>query len=188
MTGPSDCGRGEDLSALLDGELAPERDAELRAHLAGCARCRAQLASLARVDVLLAGIPVRETSADLQARLRARIAAEDEAGALAGRGRGRRTGGPLQASRRVRALAAACAAAAAALALYFFAPRTPTPLPQGPETPVAQVPAPARDPDFDALPAEEIAVGLELDTAQDLDVIANLDLVEALAAQGKDAG
>jgi hypothetical protein len=88
----------------------------------------------------------------------------------------------------VRALAAACAAAAAALALYFFAPRTPTPLPQGPETPVAQVPAPARDPDFDALPAEEIAVGLELDTAQDLDVIANLDLVEALAAQGKDAG
>lgn len=229
MTGPvpAACARvDEDLSALLDGELSPERDAEVRAHTESCARCRAQLAALARVDVLLAGAPVRETSAALHASLRARIAAEETAVARPGLARadlgvppGR---GAAPSSRVLRArplVAALLAAAAVALYLAVGRPRTPLapaaeprvaqepvapqPLPAPPEpergvtppapeaapvviaeqpAPAAQPATPAQDPDFDALPAEEIAVGLELDTAADLEVIANLELLEALVA------
>jgi len=42
-----ECGtNSERISALLDGELAPEEEAELRAHVAGCAACSAEVASL----------------------------------------------------------------------------------------------------------------------------------------------
>ena len=39
----------EQLSALLDGELGPAEQAELRAHLAGCPQCAAELEELALV-------------------------------------------------------------------------------------------------------------------------------------------
>ena len=217
MTGPIplDCTRyAEEWSALLDGELAPARDAELRAHLDGCARCQAKLASLARVDVLLAGLPVAEANADLYARLRARIDANEA-----------RDASPRLAAprRRVRGLAAlaAAVAAAAALALYLALPRSRDEIAPPPEPRVAKAPEPApvpapvvvapepvqvakapeaappvakphaaapptaepaRDPEFDALPADDLAVGMDLDTAKDLPVIANLELLERLVA------
>ncbi len=239
MTGPvpAACARvEEDLSALLDGELEASREALVRAHTQGCARCRARLAALARVDVLLASAPVHETSAALHGRLRARIEAEEQATeaeeqAVAGPAparsdRGARPGRsapPAHRSRRARPFVAALLAAAAALALYLAVGRQRTPLAPAPEPRVARAPesvapqeiptppapapivpvapedpepvaiaertvpapppaTPAQDPDFDALPAEEIAVGLELDTAEDLEVIANLELLEALVA------
>ena len=70
-----DCGGyAADLSALLDGELGPERAALLRAHVAACERCRGQLARFERLDALLAGAPSPAVPASVQARLAARIA------------------------------------------------------------------------------------------------------------------
>jgi anti-sigma factor RsiW len=174
-----ECARyAEDWSALLDGELAPEREALMRAHAESCAACAAKLASLARVDVLLAGLPVPETSAALLTGLRARIAAQPAPDA--------RSAPPRRRARRAYAGWTAATAAAAALALYLA---LPGPAPVAPPVEVAGEPEPAPpparengDPEFDALPAEEIAVGLELDTAQDLEVIANLELLEAYVA------
>ncbi|HLW00421.1 MAG TPA: zf-HC2 domain-containing protein [Ktedonobacterales bacterium] len=47
----------EQLSALLDNELGTEERAELKAHLATCAECRAELASLERARALLRALP-----------------------------------------------------------------------------------------------------------------------------------
>jgi nicotinate-nucleotide--dimethylbenzimidazole phosphoribosyltransferase len=200
MTGPlaGDCARyAEDWSALLDGELEPPREAQMRAHAETCASCAAKLASLARVDVLLAGLPVPETRAALFAGLRARIEAQAADDAAPARPSAVRRAPPSARRWRARGWLAAAVAAAAALALYFALPRpaplTPATEPRvarAPEPPPSPVPAPApapvvvpaADPEFDALPAEEIAVGLDLDTAQDLDVIANLELLEAYVA------
>jgi len=207
---PLECASvAEEWSALLDGELAPAREAELRAHLDGCARCQATLASLARVDVLLAGLPVPAANADLYARLRARIDVNEPRDAAP------RLAAPRR-RRRGPAVAAAAVAAAAALALYLALPRprgqiapppesrvaqapVPAPVVHAPEpAPVVQAPEPApivearaatppapepvRDPEFDALPAEDLALGMDLDTAKDLPVIANLELLERLVA------
>jgi anti-sigma factor RsiW len=183
MTGPvaRECARyAEDWSALLDGELAPEREAQMRAHAETCAACAAKLASLARVDVLLAGLPVPETRAALLAGVRARIASSPAAAEVAppARPASAERSAPRRARRR-RAYGwwTTAAAAAAALLLYLALPR-PTPV----VPPVEVAEETAGDPEFDALPADEIAVGLELDTAQDLEVIANLELLEALVA------
>ena len=164
MTRTTGCDEfGEELSALLDGELTPEREAGVRAHVAGCAACRAELAALERVDPWLARVAAPAPSARLSDALHARIAAE----AVAPRRRW-----------LARPAALAAWAAAAALALYFGVGRQRTPLaPEG-----AQGEGPLAEAELDALPADELAVGLELDTAQDLEVIANLELLEALVA------
>lgn len=79
----------------------------------------------------------------------------------------------------------------------------PTPLPEtpspdlGPEgvppTHVAEAQSapevlPAPDAEFDPVPAEEVELALELDTIEDLDVVANLELLEALVALGGGTG
>ena len=46
----------EDLSALLDEELAAGRSTEVRAHVAACPHCAARLAELGNVDRVLAGL------------------------------------------------------------------------------------------------------------------------------------
>ena len=52
----SDCERYEAMiSALLDGELSPEEEAEVRAHMASCPDCAAMYAAFAAV-----GTAVRE--------------------------------------------------------------------------------------------------------------------------------
>jgi anti-sigma factor RsiW len=144
MTDPATCQAYEaDLSALLDGELEPAREAEVRAHAAGCARCAERLARLARVDEALRSLPDAETPADLAERLRVRLDEERRrtaasAGDPEDRGRSlrrgpssdevRRPGDARQAPpsqrppprrRRWIPLTATALAAAAALALYL---------------------------------------------------------------------
>jgi anti-sigma factor RsiW len=48
---------GEALSALLDGELSPVEEAEVRAHLADCDACRAELAATERMRSLVRALP-----------------------------------------------------------------------------------------------------------------------------------
>jgi len=68
-----------DLSALIDGALSPARAAELRAHLAGCPDCRAEVA---RLQGALVTISALARAPDLppyfQARLEARLREERE--------------------------------------------------------------------------------------------------------------
>ncbi|HEY8155229.1 MAG TPA: zf-HC2 domain-containing protein [Myxococcota bacterium] len=158
----SDCRDFEaDLSALLDGELAPERAAELRAHVAGCDGCRGRLAGLARVDAALAGAPAPAVPASLRARLEARLEGAGQADT-----RLRRT----RRAWRGRA-AGALAAAATGAALYLVVATREPAL------------APAQPPlDRASVPEEDLGLALEIETVEDLDVIANLELLELVVA------
>jgi anti-sigma factor RsiW len=73
LTGP--CAEYEhDLVDLSDGALEPQREREVRRHLAGCARCAAWQASFAAIDARLsAALPSVELSADFDARLEQRL-------------------------------------------------------------------------------------------------------------------
>lgn len=69
----------EMLSAYLDRELAPaERDA-VRAHLAGCDRCRQDERELRALKGLLLGVRAPEPAADFESRLMSRLHAESTA-------------------------------------------------------------------------------------------------------------
>jgi anti-sigma factor RsiW len=206
---------GEDLSALLDGELDSAREAELRAHLAACEACRTHLASLASVNDGLRALAGRPVPGNLEAQLFARIARERGNGAAALSRRRSLRGRRLGATFAVAALAAA-----AALALYLGVVRNPTPVEPGPAiaqqpapplpepTPVAprvqepaasqlaeSAPAPQdgmdTEPDLEAASDEDLAVATELETLDeldDLDVIANLEVLERMEVGGNDAG
>jgi anti-sigma factor RsiW len=161
------CGScAEDLSAYLDDELDAPRFAEVHAHLASCADCRARLDALRRVDAELAALPAPTASADLRHRLAVRLDAE---AAPPRRVR------PPRRRHRWTIGAGIASAAAAALVLYLAVGRGPRLLP------VAAM-------DLDTAPAEEIAIALELDTIEDLEVIANLELLEALLALEEETG
>lgn len=201
----------EDLSALLDGALAPSRAAEVRAHVAACARCDARAVQLARARSLVAELLRAPATGDEAARvgsalaaLHARLAAEAVA---AGHERSRRAPRrPRPAGVMLRYAAAFAVAAAVALVLLRFAraPRPPPPPASVPqiarETPAPAERLPAAAPPQEALasspstPAvepevalasageEDLDVALHLDTLEDLDVIERLDLLEQLAA------
>ena len=94
---------GDALSALVDGELAPAEEAAARAHLATCAECRAELAALERMRLLVRSLP----QLDLPAVVVERVA-----------WLGRR--------RRPSRVAAATAAAVAAAASLLFVAAAPT--------------------------------------------------------------
>ncbi len=216
-----------DDSALLDGELAPEREAELSEHIDGCARCQAWLEALRRVDADLSALPAPPVANDLRARLQARIDAPPSPTAALQSSIGAATStaalpGRVAPRRPRRWLGApaisAAVAAAAAIALYLalspgeggvpsdVAPeppiaRAPTSVPEEIAPPqerleIAETPPPATIPvelapaigDLDAEPVEDVAVALELDFMQDLDVIANLELLEALVAMEEGTG
>jgi len=67
----------QDLTALLDGALSPERCAEVEAHLLGCAGCRAERQRLARALSLLSALPpAPEPTAGFGRRFWARLEAE----------------------------------------------------------------------------------------------------------------
>lgn len=203
----------EDYSALLDGELPPGREVELRAHLEGCARCRERLDLLARADAALTGLASPPLPADLHARLRGRIARN---GVVASASR-RAASAPRRGRWWARSAAAAAVAAAAALALYLVlsseppAP-LPAPTPPGPQIAQSTRPGPAGEPAggprapvrvapggpaagqpspdagaLEAAPADDLDLALELDTIEDFDVIANLDLLERMVASEKGA-
>jgi anti-sigma factor RsiW len=210
-----------DLSALVDGELAPEREAEVRAHLGGCAACSERLEALCDVDLALANIAVPPVPAGLRARLAERIARD--AATPEGRDASRPASGRPQEPRRLtvatprrprrwlfRPALGAALAAAAALALYLAVTSVDSSLPletPAPELRVAESAphraaataeiaeaAPARSPEAkrpevapeaDALASaseEELAVILELETIENLDLIADLDFLERWVA------
>jgi anti-sigma factor RsiW len=155
-----------DLSALIDEELAPRREAELRAHLEGCARCTRSLEELCNADLALASLRAPEPSADLRARLERRLAEAARP----------RSGAPPPRPRRWLARPALAAAAAALVLMLYATLRS-----GAPPGPVAE-PAPrvaVAEPALANLSDEELALLLDLDAVADLDVIANLDLVES---------
>ncbi len=206
---------GEDLSALLDGELDSAREAELRAHLVACEPCRTHFASLAGVNDGLRALAGRPVPANLEARLFARIATERRTGAASLTRRRSLRGRRLGATFAVAALAAA-----AAVALYLGVVRNPAPDEPGPaiaQQPAPPLPEPApvaprvqepaasqlaesapapqdemdTEPVLEAASDEDLAVATELETLDeldDLDVIANLELLERLEVGGNDAG
>ena len=61
----------DQLGAFLDEELAPEEAARVEAHLADCARCRADLALQRRLRDRLAALPATRAPAALRSRVEA---------------------------------------------------------------------------------------------------------------------
>ncbi len=149
----------EDLSALLDGELEAARDARVRAHVSGCARCGERLAQLERVEAGLRTLSVHPVSEAVLQRVRGRLAEE-----LPRFGRA----APRRPRRRLRRLAlpAGLVAAAAALALaLLWAPRW------------------SRHPAVQTQPAElPLEVALEQSSDEELELAMGLDALGGLAA------
>jgi anti-sigma factor RsiW len=77
-----DCKRDrEELSAYIDGELAPAARAELESHIQACASCRAEVAAQDRLGEAFASLREVTPPGDFEARFWARIAREKEAAA-----------------------------------------------------------------------------------------------------------
>jgi anti-sigma factor RsiW len=73
-----------DLVEMVDGTLPAERARTTRAHLEGCARCRAWQAQYAELDAqLMATLPRPALSSDFDARLQGRLASETRRAASA---------------------------------------------------------------------------------------------------------
>jgi len=73
----------DELSALLDGALAPEARVAVESHLAACPACRAEQGRLAGALSALARLPAAPgPSPFFAARLAARLAGEPHAGLL----------------------------------------------------------------------------------------------------------
>lgn len=65
----------EDLVALLQGELEPSREAEVRAHAEACAACRVELEALRGTLSAARAIPEVQVSKNFNAKLREKLAA-----------------------------------------------------------------------------------------------------------------
>ena len=102
----------EKLSALLDGELTPIEEVELRAELERSPELRQRLAQLEAVDGALRALPGPEATALLKAQLRERLAEAPKAS--------RPPRMPAGRSRRGMGWAASAAVAAALLAFILF--------------------------------------------------------------------
>ncbi len=186
-----------DLSALIDAELAPEREAEMRAHLDDCDRCAQRLQDLCNVDLALADLAAPMVAADLGQRLAARIASDSGERSVpvpdAASPKRSRTVTPRQPRRslRRRLMPVAVVATAVLLAIVVANRQSsevdpdPSQLARTPRSmnPAATLPEAATPGvDFGSLPDEDLAVLFEFDTVEDLDVIANLELLEQFVA------
>jgi anti-sigma factor RsiW len=169
----------EDLSAWIDAELPAPRRAAVEAHLASCRACSARAEELRSVDRALRALQAPAVAADLRERLGERLSGARAPVASATRS------GAARARRRFAPAWALPVAAAAALTLTLVLRPATHPESAVEPVPVAQVPeipaAPAEG-ELDALDPEALAVVLELDTIEDLPVIANLELLERLVA------
>ena len=177
----------EDLSALLDGELAEPRKVEVLRHLESCSDCTGRVEALRRVDAALAAESAATVPANLRARLDARLSSE-RVGSTSAPVRSTSAGG-----RRTRWFAhpaiGVATAAAAALALYVGVASVQTASVGDDESElrIAGTAAESTTPesqlaavDLDDLSEEDLAMALELDTIEDLEEIANLDLLVRL--------
>lgn len=170
---PTACERyEEDLSSLIDGELSAQREAELQGHLDACTGCRQRLEALRGVDRALAEVALPEVSAELRTRLQAQIQSIPEREVAT-----RTTPLPPRARRRLTGPALGAALAlAASVAIYLAVAPEPTSEP-GSEAPLA-----ATTTGLEAASDEELAMALQLEMIQDLDIIANLEMLERLMA------
>jgi anti-sigma factor RsiW len=66
------------LSALMDGELAPEQSAAVRRHMENCPRCRRQFDILRQTDALVQGMETLEPSADFDRTFWRKVADQQE--------------------------------------------------------------------------------------------------------------
>ena len=155
----------EDLSALLDGELSPQRESELRARMVGEPALAARLAELERVDLALRAMPAEAPSPGLRASLRAKL----EAAATAPADNPRSVTHPR---RLLPSWAGGTLAAAAALALYLAVSSGNDSILDAEPARIVDVLASATD--------EEIGIALELETLADLEVIEDLELLELM--------
>jgi hypothetical protein len=197
-----------DLSALIDGELGAGRRAEIEAHVASCAGCSHRLAALRAVDGALAALPSPAVAPDLRARLAGRLAAEP--GPRSARPPPARSRRMLRAALPAAAAAALALYLALRAPAPPGEPPEPAAIAKappaaavepGPEPQIAETPpeAPAVEPapspapqiaertpeaavegELEALETEELGVVLDLDTIEDLPVIANLEVLERL--------
>ena len=155
----------QDLSALLDGELSPQRESELRARMVGEPALAARLAELERVDLALRAMPAEAPSPGLRASLRAKL----EAAATAPADNPRSVTHPR---RLLPSWAGGTLAAAAALALYLAVSSGNDSILDAEPARIADVLASATD--------EEIGIALEFETLADLEVIEDLELLELM--------
>jgi anti-sigma factor RsiW len=180
----------EDLSAWIDGELAAPRRSAVGAHLASCSACTARVAELRAVDRALRSLPEPAVRAALRERLGESLSgARPSAAPAMRRAPARHRFAPARhrfapgrrrfAPGRRPALLALPVAAAAALALALLL--RPAALPEDASLPPTLADAPAAG-ELEALDPEVLAVVLELDTIEDLPVIANLEVLERLIA------
>jgi anti-sigma-K factor RskA len=118
----SNCVRRDDAAAYVLGALEHDEHARFREHLAGCARCRAEVADLQPVvDELPASVTAVTAPKELRARILATVRSEAELLGAAGAGADRPPG-PLPVWRRPRfAFAGAGALALAALVAVLIA-------------------------------------------------------------------
>lgn len=163
----------QELSALLDGELTPERAAELRQRIENEPEHSARFAELSAVNDSLRGLTPPAMPADLRARLQQRIDRDAPA--------------PVERSSRMRAMGwgapLAAALAAGLVAAWLMFPGSPTEEAQvvvePPSTSAAEV---VSEPALEEASDDELEIAFELETLRDLDMIQDLDLLEALAA------
>jgi anti-sigma factor RsiW len=93
---------GDELSALLDGELVADERRAAEAHLAACATCREELVATASTRAIVRGLPAVDAPFGFYERVI-------------------RRSGPVVPGVRRRGLAAVAAGAAAAVALLVLA-------------------------------------------------------------------
>jgi anti-sigma factor RsiW len=157
----------KELSALVDGQVAPEREAEMRARISADPVLGGRLADFERVDSALRALPAVELPRAQKEEMRARIASEVVSRAQA---RNQSASRPTRLTpRRGRLWASAALAAAASLAIYLVLPDAPSGLD---ETLLATALEDATD--------EEIGIALDYETLADLDVIEDLELLELM--------
>jgi anti-sigma factor RsiW len=108
-----------DLGLHLDGELPPERDNALRAHLDACESCRDELARLRSLAEAVAAVPAGEPPAQVWAAIERRLSDE----ALAGSAEASRSFGGLLRHRWVATAAAVALAIGLGLAGGLFGSR-----------------------------------------------------------------
>lgn len=153
----------EDLTAFLDGALAPDAAARVREHLAGCAACRAQEAHLRGAVAALSALPpAPELPAFFGARLEARLREERSRSRTPGPVRW--LGGLAAAIPHPRLVAVAGGVAAAALVAGVLVSSWRD--------------TRAMVKDLDLLQDYETASALGVDTPEDALIVAQLDQLE----------
>jgi len=157
------CKLESELTAYVDGELAPADVLSVRAHLAGCADCRSTEALLRRTLLALEALPAFEPSAGLRRTVLHRLGT-----------------GPASLAERARALfrpgvllpSAGALLTAGVLAVLLASPGArlglPAELPEGRALDVAM--------NYELLSDYEV---LGLESPEDVEVVAQLEQLEA---------